>query len=173
MAVPVFPPSPPAGKAGDLEAGLAGEASEASSQDGLEGGKASLARSTSDAAALLEAEHPRAPFTFQTAVLSVRMLRNWGRNPMMLAAEAVQVGGGRVWVWHLWRPAWLRGCRREAPPCLALGGRTPAVPAVVRSKRRCAWGVAANPTQPQPHPTPPSLLQYIFLAIFVGLVYLQ
>lgn len=96
------------GTGSDVEAGLAGEASEGGSLGGLEGGKASLSRTASDAAALVEAEHPRVPFAFQTAVLSVRMLRNWGRNPMMLAAEAVQVGVGG-WMGGLWG---LRGCHR-------------------------------------------------------------
>lgn len=79
------------GKAGgaesDMEAGLAGE------ESGLEGGtgKPALARTASDAAALLEEERPQVSFAYQTHVLSVRMLRNWGRSPLMLAAEAVQV----------------------------------------------------------------------------------
>lgn len=70
----------------DIEAGLA-------AKDGtLKGGRPAVARTASDAAAMVEAERPHVSFPFQIGVLSLRMLRNWGRNPMMLAAEAVQVG---------------------------------------------------------------------------------
>lgn len=93
VAVPAVPALPGgdaeafASAKADVEAGLAGAASE---------GGAEEAGASEEAAAAMEAERPRVPFAFQTGVLSVRMLRNWGRNPMMLAAEGVQVRLGWV-----------------------------------------------------------------------------
>ncbi|PSC69816.1 ATP-binding cassette sub-family G member 2 [Micractinium conductrix] len=79
------------GKEADEEAGLAGVAHNKGGALEVGGSRAWSAHAAGDAApAAVEAERPRVPFAFQTAVLSVRMLRNWGRNPMMLAAEAVQ-----------------------------------------------------------------------------------
>ncbi len=96
----------------DVEAGLAGE------EPALEGSSDSAASLASEAAALVEAERPCVPFVYQASVLSVRMMRNWGRNPMMLAAEAVQVGG---------LPGFLGldagECEREERTCLAAHAR--------------------------------------------------
>lgn len=78
------------GKAADAECDI--EAGIAAKDATLKGGRPAVARTASDAAAMVEAERPHVSFPFQIGVLSLRMLRNWGRNPMMLAAEAVQVG---------------------------------------------------------------------------------
>ena len=125
-----------------------------------EGGKGgALARAASDAAAALEAERPRVPFAYQAGVLSLRMLRNWGRNPMMLAAEAVQVG------------RWLGG-RLER----LVGGRVGGLGLGASRVRGCARRTAAGqPADHFPLLQPPTqyAAQYLFLALFVGLVYLQ
>lgn len=76
------------GKAADAECDI--EAGIAAKDATLKGGRPAVARTASDAAAMVEAERPHVSFPFQIGVLSLRMLRNWGRNPMMLAAEAVQ-----------------------------------------------------------------------------------
>ena len=175
------------GKEADEEAGLAGVAHNKGGALEVGGSRAWSAHAAGDAApAAVEAERPRVPFAFQTAVLSVRMLRNWGRNPMMLAAEAVQVRCGRacgqtsadpdlpvrkegrlgrrfaagvrmcelrVWGWQGAASDYMCKCMpsglRKAPPWLPASDISP-------------------PTLP-----PPLCAQYLFLALFVGLVYLQ
>lgn len=166
----------------DVEAGLAGE------EPALEGSSDSAASLASEAAALVEAERPCVPFVYQAGVLSVRMMRNWGRNPMMLAAEGVQVGE--------WMPGFVRlpsahARRRKLAEMDLVAGRQglqlsctswPArlpdtIAGACRGAQPHAWRlstarwIACSHAKPFCPPALPP--QYLFLAIFVGLVYLR
>lgn len=133
---------PASGQECDVEAGLSGKHDAAAASSN----KTPLARAASDAAAVVEAERPHVPFAFQTWVLSLRMLRNWGRNPVMLAAEGVQVGLGRPG-WGLAGAGWWGWTGQRPCPAAEPAAASPAETAGPSLPRTA-------PPWPQP-PSPP------------------